>query len=121
MVALEELYSRRQAIEAGVLVDLTPMAEQVGIGIPVAATYLVWSRLLVPVDEHEPFREAEARLWTTLDELKETIDGLGRTKTSWFRSVLAVATGQKLHLVKAICGPGDDPEPVITLMLPEED
>ena len=121
MVALAELYSRKQAIESGALVDLTPMAEQVGIELPVAATYLVWSRLMVPADEEESYQESEARLWVTLDELKGTIDGFGRSRPSWFRSILAVTTKQKMQLVKAICEPGDEQQPAITLMLPEED
>ena len=121
MVALAELYTRQQAIEAGVLVDLTPMAEQVGIAIPVAASYLVWSRLLVPTDEGESYGEAEARLWTTLDELKGTIDGLRNQTPACFRSVLAVSTGRKMYLVKAVCGVEDNSLPAITLMLPEED
>ena len=121
MVALAELYTRKQAIEAGVLVDLTPMAEQVAIAIPVAASYLVWSRLLVPTDEGESYRAAEARLWSTLDELKVTIDALGNQTPIWFRSVLAVSTGRKMYLVKAVCGVEDNSLPAITLMLPEED
>ena len=29
--------------------------------------------------------------------------------------------GHRLVTLKAVCGPGDDAEPVITIMLPEED
>lgn len=121
MVSLEEQYSRNQAFEAGALVDLTPMSKQLEINIPVAATYLVWSRLFVPTDEQESYRDSEARIWLTLDELKGTIGNLGTTQNPRFRSVLAVNSGKNTCLVKVLCGPGDSEESVITLMLPEED
>lgn len=121
MASLTEPYTRRQAVDAGVLVDLTPMSEQLEINFPVAATYLVWSRLFVPTNEQESYWDSEARLWVALDELKKALGFLGAIQRPVFRSVLAVATGTNTCLVKVLCGPGDNEEPVITLMLPEED
>ena len=41
-------YSRAQAIEDGVLVDLTKWAKETGFRIPVACTSTLWERYIVP-------------------------------------------------------------------------
>ena len=35
--------------------------------------------------------------------------------------IVHTAKGRRRVILKSICGPGDDAEPVITVMLPEED
>ena len=41
-------YTRREAIEDGVLVDLTAWAKETGFKIPVACTSAVWHGWIVP-------------------------------------------------------------------------
>ena len=44
-------YSRKQAIEDGVLVDVSEMAKEAGFKFPVAMTNTVWTELIVPDKE----------------------------------------------------------------------
>ncbi len=43
-------YTRQQAIEHGVLVDLTEWARETGFTIPVACTAAVWNQYIVSPD-----------------------------------------------------------------------
>lgn len=117
-------YTRAQAIEDGVLIDVSSVAKEAGIKFPVAVTSTVWGQY-VEVPEGVNFQDERGRLWDIL----------------WmFRCAAARFNGDtlffKLHVrshnrerldsrdlvtLKAMCGPGDDAEPVITIMLPDED
>jgi uncharacterized protein DUF6573 len=115
-------YTRAQALEDGVLVDVSETAREAGIKFPVALTATVYGQY-VEVPEGVTGQDETGRLWDIL----------------WmFRCAAAKFDGGtllfKLHVrndnqdrppplvtLKAECGPGDDAEPVITIMLPEED
>jgi hypothetical protein len=115
-------YTRAQALEDGVLVDVSAMAKEAGIKLPVALTSTVWGQY-VEVPEGVTCQDESGRLWDIL----------------WmFRCSAAKFSGDtlqfKLHvrndnrpgtpplvILRAVVGPGDDAEPVITIMLPEED
>ena len=43
-------YSRAQAIEDGVLIDLTEWAKELGFKVPVACTAAVWNGYIVPTE-----------------------------------------------------------------------
>jgi len=60
-------YTREQAIEDGVIVDLTdnPLVREVGFRVPVAVTNGVFS-LLQPPKELEPYQDFNGRLWDLL-------------------------------------------------------
>ena len=106
-------YSRKQAIEDGVLVDVSEMAREAGFTIPVAITEKVWHEYIVNEEEGQ---STEGRLWDTLWMLRMAIrKGGGSTIT------YSVLYGDKIIKLKAVCGPGDNFEPVITIMLPNED
>ena len=115
-------YTRRQAIEDGVLIDVSETAREAGIRFPVALTAGVWGRC-VAVPEGVVGQDAPGRLW---DVLWMTRNAIARAPAS------ADAVQVKLYVrndnrrpelvtLKAVCGPGDDMEPVITVMLPGED
>src|SRR5437879_6332420 len=55
-------YTRTQAIEDGVLVDVTPMAREAGFVYPVALTRAVWNRY-VEVPEGVTGQDEIGRLW----------------------------------------------------------
>ena len=44
-------YTRAQAIEDGVLIDVSEMAKQAGFTIPLAVTASVWNEHIVPMDK----------------------------------------------------------------------
>ncbi|MCK6501388.1 MAG: hypothetical protein L6Q38_18055 [Nitrospira sp.] len=117
-------YTRAQAIEDGVLVDVSQAAKEAGIQFPTVLTHAAWERAVtVPKDYQGPQSES-GRLWDVLWMARAAIIGSpGNPDLIHYDvSVTNLATGQQEDIrIKAHCGPGDDAEPVITIMLPEED
>jgi len=118
------IYTRGQALEDGVLVDVSEVAREAGIKFPVAVTRAVWSNY-VEVPEDVVAQDEIGRLWDILWMLRCQIR---RSQGETLHFQLYVRnhnrerlTRQDLVTLKAICGPGDDAEPVVTIMLPDED
>ena len=113
-------YSRAQALEDGVLVDAGKLAEEAGFRFPVALTHAAWETC-VRVSADSADQDETGRLWDVLMCLRcATRTGSGSEACF---DVLIRQSETKLTRValKAVCSPGDDPEPVITIMLPDED
>jgi hypothetical protein len=113
-------YSRRQAIEDGVLIDVTKMAKEAGFRYPVALTYAAWHQC-VRVNPCNKCQDESGRLWDLLNCLR--IAARSESGSYLKFSVLVKQPDNKMLLVqlKSICGPGDNYEPVVTIMLPNED
>lgn len=113
-------YSRAQAIEDGVLIDVSDMAREAGFTRAVALTRAVWESF-VRVPERVSGQDEKGRLWDVLWMLRVAI--LNSADNPLFYSLLVQNddNGPKEVRLKAVCGPGDEAEPVITVMLPEED
>lgn len=115
-------YTRAQAIADGVLIDVTETAREAGVRFPVAVTAGLWQKYIVP-DEASALhcQSVEGRLWDTLWLFRWAAKGSAGDVL--FFEVSYVMKGRKMSKVKlkAVCGPGDTPDPVITLMLPNED
>ena len=115
-------YTRAQAIEDGVLVDVSEMGREAGIRYPVAITSTVWNGYIVPDPRGRRNGQSEAgRLWDTLWLLRCHAQ---RARGRQFYFQVWYIMKAKLHrqvTLKAVCGPDDNGEPVITIMLPEED
>ena len=134
-------YSRAQAIEDGVLVNLADSSftfrpglnilREAGIKYPVAMTLAAFSRTVQEPDEPlPPAQDLSGRLWDGLTMLKFGIkrssgDTVHFTVRVWnWVRVNGERTERTRHedvQLKAMCGPGDTAEPVITIMLPDED
>ena len=117
-------YTRQQAIEDGILVDLTEWARETGFRIPVACTAAVWSRYIVPPEGTKELGQSErGRAHDLLWMLFNAIRSAKEAADLVFFRVLFLASAGKHETVrlKAICGPGDDGKPAITVMLPNED
>lgn len=118
-------YTRRQAIEDGVLIDVSEMAIEAGIKYPVALTSTVYYEYIVPDDKLTGHGQSvEGRLWDVLWMFR--CNALQNLSDIVIFSVLFVMPSNKnSQLVtvglKAVCGPGDMGEPVITIMKPDED
>jgi hypothetical protein len=111
-------YTREQALQDGVLVDVSKMAKEVGIKYPTAVTAAIWS--IIETFPAGYGQSVEGRLWDTL---------------FLFRTAASKQTGQEVHFKVGYrqeagveetslwgwCGPGDTQDPVITLMLEGED
>jgi hypothetical protein len=108
-------YSRAEAIADGVLIDVSATAAQAGIRFPVALTRAVWERCVAGQDEQGHLC---AVLWM-LALSARCADGAEIR----FAVHVSDSNSNRTPLVrlKAICGPGDEGEPVITVLLPDED
>ena len=122
--------SRAQAIEDGMLVDVS-LIEKTGFSYPVAVTRTVWERYIEwnPEDsKRQTSQDVYGRLHDILQMLKIAIRSKNDSTDVIFfrvnvvlRNSISRAKRPRLVKLKAICGPGDNEEPVITIMLPDED
>ena len=114
-------YTRAQAIEDGVLIDVSTVAREAGFRWPVAMTSTVWGRF-VEVPPGVEAQDEQGRLWDILWMLHvATKAGKGGSEIRFSLHVRNDNLSPKLVNLKALCGPGDDFEPVITVMMPDED
>jgi hypothetical protein len=114
-------YTRAQAIEDGMLIDVTETAREAGITLPTALTAAVWERC-VAVPEKAQCQDEMGRLWDVLTVLRFTISrSRGGRQVNFTVAVRNDARRPWPVQLKAICGPGDSGEPVITIMMPDED
>jgi hypothetical protein len=118
-------YSRSQAIADGVQVEVTKTAHEAGIQFPVFITRGVFE-LCVAIPPGVSCQDEAGRLWDVVWMLRFAIL---RAKPTADRIPVALyvrnSDTQRPRLVKLIatCGPLDidDPQPAITVMLPDED
>jgi hypothetical protein len=135
-------YTRAQAIADGVLVDLTtatdaqghPLCQQAGFKVPVAITRAAWARTIeaggtwksegeAGVLELKGGQSLTGRLWDLLSMLRAASGQAANTDRVHFQVLVDVNGDGHHEPVKlwALCGPGDDARPVITIMLEGED
>ena len=119
-------YTRAQAIDDGYLVDVSTAAREANFKIPVAVTRTVWDGYITPSPEAIECsgQSEQGRLWDVLNMLFFTIKlhpGDPSTTILYKLYFIMKARQRRLITLKAICGPGDNGEPVITIMLPDED
>ena len=120
---LISVYTRRSAIEDGVLVALTDDARKAGFRIPVAATSAVYAYL----DPSPPLIAAgqslAERTRALLDVLYFAAVISPDRDIVYFKLLLVLAPGSPPEPVamKALCHPGDSGEPVLTILLEGED
>jgi len=117
-------YTRTQALEDGVLVDITPWATEAGFKIPVAVTAAVWA-ILQPSPELMPLGQSvTGRAWDLLMILRSAIHQAPDRDRVHFAPLFVREphdpTPRPVPLW-ALCGPGDDGAPVLTVMCEGED
>jgi Family of unknown function (DUF6573) len=117
-------YSRKQAIEDGVLIDLSEWSRETGFSIPVACTAAVWNQYVEPPESSRAAGQSERGrahdlLWMLYVAIKKQP---GAAELLMFEVIFLDAAGkQETVKLKAICGPGDNAEPVLTVMKVDED
>jgi hypothetical protein len=122
-------YTRAQAIEDGQLIDISETAQEAGFTLPVAMTATVWADCVAWTDddnEKQAYQDESGRLW---DVLFMSSQGIRTSKNSSDQLLYQLyrvprdghSTEAVLATLKLIIGPGDTPEPVITILLPNED
>jgi len=114
-------YTRAQALADGVLVDMTATAKEAGLTYPTAVTHAVFERY-IRVPDGVVGQDEHGRAWDVLWMLRFAIarspEGDFLLYTVFVRNDNTEPQPVKL---KAICHPGDEGEPVITVLLPDED
>jgi hypothetical protein len=105
------------------LIDVSTVACEAGIRYPVALTRAAWERC-VAVPPGLECQDEAGRLWDVLWLLRLTVGrGDGGSEVRFgvhVRDDNREGTPPLVQL-KAVCGPGDAGEPVITVMPPDED
>ena len=115
-------YSRAQAIADGMLVDVSQMASEAGIRFPVALTNSLWAEFIqVPDDDALSCQSIEGRLWDLLMVFRTVARQCGSDLMYFKVSFLMKGRKMVTPQLKAVCGPGDRGEPVITIMKENED
>ena len=113
-------YTRKQAIEDGVLVDVTSTAREAGFRFPVALTRAVWENYVrVPEGVEGQTRRADFGHPLYAPPRRQAITE-GR-RPSFQLHVRNDNQAPRPVTLKAVCGPGDDGSPCITVMMPDED
>lgn len=117
-------YSRKQAIEDGVLVDVSSVAKEAGYRWPVAMTRTAWAQY-VEVPKGVTCQDEQGRLWDILWMGRAAIKQANGDAVGFQLYVRNhnrdKLTHRDLITLRATVTPGDDGEPVITIMLPGED
>ena len=120
-------YTRAQAIADGALIDVTPTAQEAGFTHAVALTAGAWADAVAWTRDNDEYQDESGRLWDVLTMARITIRGVATPDTDRveFR-VLRIpntprATRPRLTSLVIHLGPGDDGEPVLTVMTPTED
>ena len=117
-------YTRSQAVADGVQVEVTKTAQEAGIRFPVFLTRAVYDAY-VTVPPGVTGQDEAGRLW---DVITMTRFAILRSRPGCDRLPVALYVrndNRRPRLVRltAVCGPLDidDPQPAITVMLPDED
>jgi hypothetical protein len=130
-------YTRKEAINDGVLVDVSTVAQEAGFRYPVAITAAVWA-MINSIPESKSYQDIDGRLWDVLFMAAMAISRnrnrdcsqilydliLERVETRQVKTKDGVRDRDVLVrnlTLKMVCGPGDEGEPVITIMLAHED
>lgn len=114
------IYTRRQALSDGVLVDCTELAREAGFTWPVAVTDHLYHDYIVPaLDLVAEGQSITGRLWDTLMVLRHAIRSSKDDTYLRFTVLFQMSPGSApvpVELV-SVAGPDDDGSPCLTLML----
>jgi hypothetical protein len=119
-------YTRAQAIQDGVLIDVSELARQAGFRVPLVLTAAVWEHCVAwSAGEAHP-QDEQGRAWDVVWMSANAARAQRRCETTnhlWFEVLVVPRGGQapvKTVLTLHI-GPGDEGEAVGTVMFPGED
>jgi len=116
-------FSRADAISDGTLIDLTAnYPEECRLyRYPVTCTAAVWSLVEQAVADRRQCNSANGVVWDILYMSQRGVITRPDDQTVLFKVIITGTGRQRTHTMKAVCYPGDDMEPVITIMLLHED
>ena len=117
------VYARARTIADGVLVELWALAPDVcaqHYKYPVACTAEVWTVIDAAVKNPRHLNDLNGVVHDILWMSRMNARALDES-TRLFDVIVEGAAPTSVFTFKAVCGPGDNAEPVITVMLPGED
>ena len=116
-------YTRADALEDGVLADVSDLAREAGFRAPVAVTSAVFD-ILDPSEElKNEGQDVKGRIWDMLTILLWEIKKAKDSDAIYFAPLFVLKPNFRSEPVKmwAKAGPGDNGELVITVMMENED
>jgi hypothetical protein len=121
---LIHVYTRAQALADGALIDISRLATEAGFRYPVAVTAALW-HILEPSDDLARLGQSvTGRAWDVLQVLRAAIRYSDHTDRIYFTPLFVLdaahPTPQPVQLW-AVCVPGDDAAPVITVLCEGEE
>jgi len=115
-------YTRKQAIEDGVLValpEMQTMAKEAGFNLPIALSITLWNLVEPGGKAKEHGEDWKGRLWDVLWMLRCAALREPNTDLIEYQVIFTDPAGRKkTHTLWAQIGPGDDGETVLTIMDP---
>ena len=127
-------YSRADALADGVLIDLSTIGQEAGLRFPVAITRAAWEAWIGWTDDdtkRQTYQDEAGRAWDVVHMLAVKLRAVTRSRPNDSNSRVefqfyAVPRGgrgtrPRLTTLKCFCGPGDDAEPVLTILTLTED
>lgn len=114
-------YTRQMAIDDGVLIDVSELAMEAGFKVPVAITDNLYNKWIEPDEYSKRVGQCTTgRIWDVLIHLHLACKS-SKSDTVFINVVFSSKSGSTTVKMKSVIGPGDNGEPVITVMFPEED
>ena len=126
-------YTRAEAIRDGMLVDMSKTGRKAGFSIPAAITAAVFDQCVRWTEEDAKkkpsvHQDEDGRLWDVVwmaaCKARLLARAGNRSTTALFQLLVVPRPGhgrRRLRTLKLAIGPGDDAEPVATILLPDED
>ena len=121
--------ARAQTLADGVLIDAGAMAREAGFRWPVAITAGTWADCVTWNDadsERQTHQDQSGRLWDLLFMAAHAVRNRADAGAQLLFELYRVprdgrSTEAKRTKLKLVVGPGDDGEPVMTILLSNED
>ena len=125
-------YTRAEALADGVLVDVTTIAHEAGLKVPTAVTAAVFDECIEwtesDAERSSTHQDQKGRLWDVVYLAAFKARNLvkrGVRQNQVIFQLDVVRRPERTHprrrTLKLVIGPGDNHEPVATIMLPYED
>lgn len=117
------VYTRADAIRDGILVDVSAVAGEEGFKVPVALTDTAFRSMDPSLEEKCAGEDLRGRLHDMFWMLRSALRRKSYMEASRidFKMLVNVDNKPATCNLKAVLHPGDQGEPVMTVMLPHED
>lgn len=114
-------YTRKQAIDDGILIDVTATAREAGFRFNTCITSALHN-IISDIPSKYDYQDYNGRLWDVLYMASMAARRSNNTNTILFQVIMNIkGTNKKYQTFKAVISGDDNGEPCITIMMPNED